>query len=144
MRSEETRLKFERLAFDANAAIDFLRPDRPTPQPLLLARELILPCFAWAELEVGLSRAPHRIEIEDQLHALVDRSTIVYPDEGTIQVYVNVRYLSRGLSVSPNSERREGLLHDLWIASLCLQHELPLLTNDRDFDRIEGLTVLHW
>ena len=29
-------------------------------------------------------------------------------------------------------------------ASALEQHELPLLTNDRDFDRIVGLTVTHW
>lgn len=134
----------DRLAFDANAAIDFLRPDRPTPRPLLSARELVLPCFAWAELEVGLSRAPHRADIEEKLHALVAKSTVLYPDAGTIPSYVRVRELARGLTASPDRERREGLLHDLWIASLCLQHRLPLLTNDRDFDRIDGLTLIHW
>jgi predicted nucleic acid-binding protein len=35
-------------------------------------------------------------------------------------------------------------LNDLWIAALCLQHNLPLLTNDRGFDHISGLTVIHW
>jgi predicted nucleic acid-binding protein len=35
-------------------------------------------------------------------------------------------------------------LNDLWIAALCLQHDLPLLTNDHGFDHIAGLTVIHW
>lgn len=41
-------------------------------------------------------------------------------------------------------QRLEGVNHDLWIAALCLQHRLPLLSNDRDFDDIEGLQVVHW
>lgn len=35
-------------------------------------------------------------------------------------------------------------MNDLWIAALCLQHALPLLTNDRGFDTIDGLAVIHW
>lgn len=35
-------------------------------------------------------------------------------------------------------------VNDLWIAALCLQHNLPLLTNDRGFDAIAGLTIRHW
>jgi predicted nucleic acid-binding protein len=43
------------------------------------------------------------------------------------------------------SRRREiHLLNDLWIAALCLQHRLPLLTNDKDFEGIEGLDLVHW
>ena len=39
---------------------------------------------------------------------------------------------------------RASKMNDLWIAALCLQHTLPLLTNDRGFDSIEGLRVIHW
>jgi predicted nucleic acid-binding protein len=41
-------------------------------------------------------------------------------------------------------ERREGFGHDTWIAALCLQHDLPLLTNDALFDQVRGLDVVHW
>jgi predicted nucleic acid-binding protein len=34
--------------------------------------------------------------------------------------------------------------NDLWIAALCIQHDLPLLTNDGGFDHIDGLSVIHW
>jgi predicted nucleic acid-binding protein len=35
-------------------------------------------------------------------------------------------------------------VNDLWIAALCIQHSLPLLTNDRGFNGIENLEVIHW
>jgi tRNA(fMet)-specific endonuclease VapC len=138
------KLKFERLAFDSNAAIDLLRPDRPSPEPLLLANTVVLPCFVWAELEVGLSRAPHRSQIEVQLQELIRRSVVLFPDAATIKSYVLVRQILRAINPSPNPERREALLHDFWIAALCLQHDLPLLSNDGGFDHIEGLHVIHW
>src|SRR3954466_13941793 len=43
-------LQFERLAFDANAAFDSLRPERPFPLPLKEARALFMPLFVLAEL----------------------------------------------------------------------------------------------
>ena len=39
---------------------------------------------------------------------------------------------------------RASKMNDFWIAALCIQHGLPLLTNDKGFDNIPGLTVIHW
>jgi predicted nucleic acid-binding protein len=53
-------------------------------------------------------------------------------------VYGRIRRAA-GLSSTKESKR-----NDFWIAALCLQHDLPRLTNDRGFDTIDGLTVIHW
>ena len=34
--------------------------------------------------------------------------------------------------------------NDLWIAALCGQHSLPLLSRDRHFDVVSGLKRLEW
>ena len=34
--------------------------------------------------------------------------------------------------------------NDLWIAALCRQHSLPLLSQDRHFDLVSGLHRLDW
>jgi tRNA(fMet)-specific endonuclease VapC len=34
--------------------------------------------------------------------------------------------------------------NDLWIAALCRQHDLPLLSRDRHFDRVPGLRRIAW
>jgi tRNA(fMet)-specific endonuclease VapC len=34
--------------------------------------------------------------------------------------------------------------NDLWIAALCRQHSLPLLSRDRHFDLVTGLKRLAW
>ena len=49
MPSEETKSQFDQLAFDANAAIDSLRPERPFPYPLKAARQLFMPPFVLAD-----------------------------------------------------------------------------------------------
>jgi predicted nucleic acid-binding protein len=47
-------------------------------------------------------------------------------------------------SLPLSREKREGVHHDVWIAALCVQHRLPLLSNDRDMDRVSELEVVHW
>jgi len=34
--------------------------------------------------------------------------------------------------------------NDLWIASICIEHNLPLVTGDAHFDNINGLEVIRW
>jgi tRNA(fMet)-specific endonuclease VapC len=34
--------------------------------------------------------------------------------------------------------------NDVWIAALCRQHRLPLLSRDRHFDGVPGIRRLAW
>lgn len=143
--SEETRLRFERLALDSNAAIDLLRRDRPNPAPLLEAKTLVLPLFVLAELKFGALRSAGTEENLRASAALAARCEVLVPDEGTTDRYAQIRVQVEAARTLPqNRQRLEGLHHDLWVAALCLQHRLPLLTNDRDFDGIEGLELIRW
>jgi tRNA(fMet)-specific endonuclease VapC len=143
MRSGETRLKFERLAFDSNAAITLLRPERPTPPPFAEAGSLVMPLFVLAELELGHSR--QSAKTPDVLSELMAACTILAPDRNTISHYVAVRSeMLQGHTLSSSSEAREGLHHDIWIAALCIQHNLPLLSNDRDMRRVSALDLIRW
>jgi tRNA(fMet)-specific endonuclease VapC len=134
-------LKFDRLAFDSNAAIDLLRQDRLSPPPFLEASALVMPLFVLAELRLGFSRA----NLNELLDDLVASSTIIAPDAATVDHYVVTRNaMLRARTIPSRREAQEGLSHDIWIAALCLQHGLPLLTNDRDFNDVDGLRVVQW
>jgi tRNA(fMet)-specific endonuclease VapC len=138
-------LQFERLAFDANAAIDSLRPERPFPVALKAARVLYMPLFVLAELRLGAARSRQTTENGAQVDALARRCKVVIPDLDTIPSYIHVRnILARVRTVPQSLEKREAFGHDLWIAALCLQFNLPLLTNDGLFDEVTGLEVVHW
>src|SRR5690349_10058250 len=78
--SEGTTLQIERLALDANAAIDSLRPQRPFPQPLNEARELFIPLFVLAELHVGVARSARHRENAAAVDALARRCRLLLPD----------------------------------------------------------------
>jgi predicted nucleic acid-binding protein len=139
------RLEFERLAFDANAAIDSLRAGRPFPNPLKNARRLLMPLFVLAELRVGVARSQRQDENAAAVHELQSRCELLVPDSSTIDFYVRVRdEIERVRTVPKTLEKREGFGHDLWIAALCLQHDLPLLSKDSLFKDVTGLRVITW
>ena len=145
MPSDETKSQFDQLAFDANAAIDSLRPDRPFPNPLRAARQLFMPLFVLAELRVGVARSKRRDENAAAVDELHHRCRLLIPDPNTVEFYVNVRRdIERVRTVPRSIEKREGFGHDLWIAALCLQHQMPLLTNDSLFTQVSGLQVVNW
>jgi tRNA(fMet)-specific endonuclease VapC len=128
----------ERLALDANAVIDFIRDDRSDPPYVADAREVFLPLSVLGELFVGayLSR-----NIEKNLAAVEEygrRWTVLMPSIETARVYGRIAAKS---GRPPSAQAR---LNDLWIAAVCIEHGLPLLTSDHGFDVIPGLEVLHW
>jgi predicted nucleic acid-binding protein len=137
-------LRFEQLAFDANAAIDSLRPERPFPHPLKASRQLLMPLFVLAELRVGVARSQRREENAAAVNDLASRCRLLIPDVDTIELYVRVRNdIQRVRTVPGTLEKREGFGHDLWIAALCLQNDVPLL-NDSLFDQVSGLRIIKW
>jgi tRNA(fMet)-specific endonuclease VapC len=135
----------EALAIDSSAAVDFLNPNRPTPEPIEQADRLFLPLQALGELRYGVLKAsPQWRAVENErVESLAARCSLLLPDASTASFYARVRLNFSDLAGV--SRRREiHLLNDLWIAALCLQHRLPLLTNDKDFEGIEGLDLVHW
>jgi tRNA(fMet)-specific endonuclease VapC len=142
---DEMKLQFDQLAFDANAAIDSLRPDRPFPHQLKAARQLFMPLFVLAELRVGVARSKRREENAAAVDDLYHRCRLLIPDTNTVEFYVSVRRdIERVRTVPSSIEKREGFGHDLWIAALCLQYQMPLLTNDAIFAQVIGLQVVNW
>jgi tRNA(fMet)-specific endonuclease VapC len=133
----------ERLALDTNAVADYLRAYRPEPPHLATAAELFLPLPVLGELYLGAFGSDR---IEENVSALEQTAVawkLLLPDHETARLYGKIGAKHRlPHFASPRAERAHR--HDLWIAALCLQHRLPLLTNDKDFDGIEGLELIHW
>lgn len=125
-----------RIAVDSSAAIDHIRPDR-APPPLAGAHELLLPLPVIGELYAGAYMSTRREENLVTIAGLIQKSTILRPTLDTARIYGELRARAREAS-------QPSKLNDLWIAALCLEHDLPLLTNDRGFDTIPGLSVIHW
>lgn len=125
------------LVVDTNVAVDFMRGDRAALQAYRIGWTILLPVHVLGELFFGAfasQLAEANVAIVEDLAATWQ---VVAPTADTAKIYGRLR-------AREASTLSAGKLNDLWIAALCLQHNLPLLTNDHGFDRIPGLNVVHW
>jgi tRNA(fMet)-specific endonuclease VapC len=130
----------ERLVVDTNAVVEYIRLDREYPRLLDEATEVRLPLTVIGELFYGASRSDRPEHHRGNIARIINRWRPLIPDVETASIYGNLRAAA---SRTPAS-LRASKINDFWIAALCIQHNLPLLTNDGGFDSIPGLTVLHW
>ncbi|HEX6086403.1 MAG TPA: PIN domain-containing protein [Thermoanaerobaculia bacterium] len=127
-----------RIAVDANAAIAWLRTEETDATAFRRAQSVAFPLPVVGELYAGAFASTNREANLERVASFLATGEIIKPDEETARVYGTLRARMRLTDI------RASKMNDLWIAALCLQHSLPLLTNDRGFDPITGLTVIRW
>src|SRR6266498_1013560 len=87
---------------------------------------------AW-RIRYGISQSRDRARYEQWLAEHLLKFRILDIDERTTVSYGAIRAELRkaGTPIPSN---------DTWIAALCLQHSLPLISRDRHFDHVSGVT----
>ncbi len=89
------------------------------------------------EMRYGIAHSAFPDENLERFKRIAERLTVLPVDIPVSKWYgyLKHRQRRRGLPVPDN---------DLWIAATAMRHELTLVTRDRHFDRIEGLTKATW
>jgi predicted nucleic acid-binding protein len=115
-----------------------LAEGEPALEPLLRqATQIAIPVIVLGEYRYGIAHSRHRRRYEEWLTAYLSRFRILDVDEATTLSYRDVRReLKRAGTPIPSN--------DVWIAALCRQHGLPLLSRDRHFDAVPGVRRLAW
>jgi len=130
----------DRIAVDTNAIVEYLRLEREYPRQLDDAEEVFLPLTVVGELFYGAALSDRPEYHRGTIARIVKRWLPLVPDVETSRIYGDIRATASRALIS----LRASKVNDFWIAALCIQHGLSLLTNDKGFDNIAGLTVLHW
>jgi tRNA(fMet)-specific endonuclease VapC len=101
------------------------------------APQLALPVVVIGEYRYGISQSRHKARYRRWLDGLIIDCTVLDVTEQTTHHYaaINVELRQAGKPIPTN---------DLWIAALCRQHELPLLSRDRHFDVVAGIRRHDW
>ena len=101
------------------------------------ARQLALPVVVIGEYRYGIAQSRHRAKYRQWLDGLIADCTVLDITEQTTHHYAEVALELRqsGKPIPTN---------DLWIAALCRQHALPLLSHDHHFDVVAGIQRLDW
>lgn len=110
----------------------------PALEPILRkAAQVAVPVIVLGEYRYGISQSRDRAYYEQWLAEYLPKFRILDIDERTTVPYSAVRaeLKKKGNPIPSN---------DVWIAALCRQHSLPLLSRDRHFDAVSGITRLAW
>lgn len=107
-------------------------------EPILRkAAQIAIPVIVLGEYRYGISQSRDRKHYEQWLIEYLPKFRILDVDERTTVPYSAVRTeLKKAGTPIPSN--------DVWIAALCRQHSLPLLSRDRHFDAVPGLRRLEW
>ena len=88
-------------------------------------------------IRLGIAQSRHRASYESWLWEWIAAVTVLDVDEETTHSYAEI-----ALELKQKGKPIPG--NDLWIAALCRQHSLPLVSRDRHFDGVAGLRRLNW
>ncbi len=118
-----------KVAIDTNTYVDFARGDQSVREQLEQADAIAVPFPVLGELRAGFAAGSRVTANERRLRQFLEQPGVgvLWAAETTTPAYASLfAYLrQRGTPIPIN---------DLWIAALCLEHDFPLLTNDRHFD----------
>jgi tRNA(fMet)-specific endonuclease VapC len=125
------------MILDTNALSALIDGDPAIEGVLRQATDVRLNVISLGEYRFGLLRSRHRTEYETRLSRLeLDIETLGI-DPATAILYALLRYELK-------SQGKPIPYHDIWIAALARQHELPVLSRDTHFDAPRGIQRLPW
>lgn len=124
-----------KVAIDTNIAIKLLNGDEAIDRCLSEYSEICLPVIVVGELLFGALNSKHAEQNLARHKKLIQKINILEISESTANTYAKTRLIlkKKGKPIPEN---------DLWIASLCIEHKLPLITDDGHFKEIEHLTLV--
>jgi tRNA(fMet)-specific endonuclease VapC len=120
------------MILDTNALSAVADGDAALEPILRKADEVAVPVIVLGEYRYGIQQSRGRRRYEQWLQESIRNYRVLDVDEETATFYANLR----------SEVRRAGTpipSNDAWIAALCRQHSLSLLSRDRHFDLVRGI-----
>jgi tRNA(fMet)-specific endonuclease VapC len=124
-----------KIALDTSAYSAFHRDGNKTVKDYLEANnEIYIPSFVLAELYAGFkggSRYEQNFDVFEKFSKQTN-CNLLFADKNSLELYADI-FLQLKKNGTPINQ------NDIWIAVICLQHDLTLITADRDFNKIPQL-----
>jgi tRNA(fMet)-specific endonuclease VapC len=123
------------MLFDTSAYSQMVRGQKEVVKVMGELKEIFIPVIVLGELVFGFFGGKNSEENMISLDNFMSRSYVhaLSVDALTSGIYAQLAHEAKqaGVSLSNN---------DIWIASLAIQHDVKVLTTDKDFSRIKMLT----
>jgi tRNA(fMet)-specific endonuclease VapC len=125
------------MILDTNALSAAAEGDPAVTALLARAEQMAIPVIVLGEFRYGIAQSRNRASYEDWLTGLLNDCMVLDINEPTTDHYaeISLQLKRKGTPIPTN---------DIWIAALCRQHSLPLLSRDRHFDLIAGNKRIDW
>jgi tRNA(fMet)-specific endonuclease VapC len=125
------------LILDTNALSAAADSEPAALQVVAQAERLLVPVIVLGEYRLGISQSRHKSAYENWLREWISAVSVLDIDEETTHSYaaIGLELKKKGKPIPAN---------DLWIAALCRQHGLPLLSRDHHFDAVSGIQRIDW
>ena len=125
------------MILDTNGLSALVEGDGALRLILRQAAQLAIPVIVLGEFRYGISQSRHRPHYERWLAEYLSDYRILDIDERTAIPYGAIRAELKiaGTPIPGN---------DLWIAALCRQHSMPIISRDRHFDAVSGIIRVSW
>ncbi len=125
------------MILDTNALSAFADEHPVVLAILARAEQLAIPVVVLGEYRYRIALSRYKARYLSWLDGLLADCTVLEISEKTALHYadINIELRRAGHPIPTN---------DLWIAALCRQHKLSILSRDRHFDLVQGNQRLEW
>ncbi len=125
------------IALDTSVAIRFLNADTALTKRVLTLPEIVLPMVVLGELLFGAENSTRPLQNLPRYLEFISGCVVVPLGRETAETYARTR-------LALKRKGRPIPMNDVWIAAQCLEQGWVLVTDDTDFDYVDGLMLEHW
>jgi tRNA(fMet)-specific endonuclease VapC len=124
-------------ALDTNIIIGIFRGDKQILKQLDSDLDIYIPVIVIGELLFGVEKSKHKNENKNRIEDFARLNTILEIDMTTTFYYAQIKSTLTQIG-KPIPE------NDIWIAALCSQYQLKLITRDHHFEEIPNFPLAQW
>jgi tRNA(fMet)-specific endonuclease VapC len=125
------------MILDTNALSAAADDDPAIASILAGVEQVAIPVIVLGEYRYGIAQSRNHAIYETWLTGLLRDCMVLDVNEQTTHYYaeITLEFKRKGKPIPTN---------DIWIAALCRQHRLPLLSRDRHFDLVARIKRMEW
>ena len=125
------------ILLDTNIVVELFKGNTSVIASIENYLSINIPFAVVGELYLGVYRSSNPQKHIKQVKDFLKKCNILVADDETANNYALIKtaLLNKGKPIPEN---------DIWIAAVAKQYQLDLITRDRHFNEIDGLTVESW
>jgi len=122
---------------DTNIVTSMVNGDAGVVHAIQMAEDVFISATVWGETLFGAFNSSRMQQNTERLYRMLRVFPVISHDQETARYYAEIRYELK-LKGRPIPE------NDIWIAASARQFNLILVTRDRHFEFVDGLTLSSW